>query len=305
VRLITTVAALRAQSRAWKAEGRPVALVPTMGALHEGHLSLVRAAQAGVGSEAVRVIVSIFVNPLQFGPGEDFEHYPRSLDQDLLMLAGAGADAVFNPPVDEMYPPGFDTQVTAGAVAGPLEGAARPGHFDGVVTVVARLFGASLADHAYFGQKDAQQLAVIRRMAQDLAIPVEVVDCPTVREADGLAMSSRNRYLHGADRGRAVALVRALAEAQALRRRGVDDIETLETEMGRVLEAHPGIRTEYARVVDPQTFAPPAAGRPGLAVIAARVGGARLIDNAPVSATDLIRYRAPVPAIPADPAVAV
>ncbi|HEV1998180.1 MAG TPA: pantoate--beta-alanine ligase, partial [Candidatus Dormibacteraeota bacterium] len=185
---MTTVEALQAQARQWMGEGHAVSLVPTMGALHAGHVSLVHAARDARPGELVpRVVVSIFVNPLQFGAGEDFEKYPRSLEDDLVILEAAGADAVFNPSVAEMYPPGFDTRVIAGAVAAPLEGAARPGHFDGVVTAVARLLGAAMADRVHFGQKDAQQLAVIRHMVADLAIPVEVIGGPTVRETDGLA----------------------------------------------------------------------------------------------------------------------
>ena len=292
MRLVTTVAELQAQSRAWKAEGRPVALVPTMGALHAGHVSLVHAARdQGPGELAPRVITSIFVNPLQFGEGEDFDRYPRSIEDDLQMLEAAGADAVFHPTVGEMYPPGFDTRVTAGTVAAPLEGAARPGHFDGVATVVARLFGAAIADRAYFGQKDAQQLAVIRRMVRDLAIPVEVVAGPTVREIDGLAMSSRNRYLGEDARAQAPALVRALAEAQWMHHAGVSDIAAIETAMREVIDAHSGVAGEYARLVDPETFEAPAAGRPRLAVVAARVGPARLIDNAALDAADLITFR--------------
>ena len=292
MKLVTTVAELQAQAREWQAEGHPVALVPTMGALHAGHVSLVHAArEARPGEPAPRVIVSIFVNPLQFGEGEDFTRYPRSLEEDLEVLERAGADAVFNPSVAEVYPPGFDTMVTAGAVAAPLEGAARPGHFDGVVTAVTRLLGAANADRAFFGEKDAQQLAVVRRMVADLAIPVEIVPGPTVREIDGLAMSSRNRYLGVEDRAHALALVRALAEAQAMHQAGISDIPAIEDAMREVLEAHPGVRTEYARIVDPSTFEGPAAGRPRLAVIAARVGPARLIDNAALDAADLVALR--------------
>ena len=287
MKVVETVEELQAQARAWRAAGHPVALVPTMGALHAGHVSLVRAALEVPGA---RVILSIFVNPLQFGPSEDFARYPRSLENDLAAVARAGAHAVFHPSVSEMYPPGFETRVSAGSVGQPLEGEARPGHFDGVTTVVARLLGAAIPDRAYFGQKDAQQLAVIRRMVSDLAIPVEIVGRPTVREADGLAMSSRNRYLGAADRGRAPAMVRALAEAQALYQDGIRIPEALETAMrGVLLEA--GLEPEYARVVDPGTFQAPGAGRPWLAVLAARVGSARLIDNAAVDAGNLLAFR--------------
>ncbi|MDQ6746838.1 MAG: pantoate--beta-alanine ligase [Candidatus Dormibacteraeota bacterium] len=289
MRVIERVSALQAQSRRWKAEGHTVALVPTMGALHAGHLSLVQAARAGAKSP--KVIVSVFVNPLQFGAGEDFERYPRSFGSDLRMLEEAGVEAVFHPSVDEMYPAGFDSQVSVGAVAAPLEGRARPGHFNGVATVVARLLGASIADRAYFGQKDAQQLAVIRRLVTDLAIPVEIIGRPTVRERDGLAMSSRNRYLDGEDRGRALALVRALAEAQALYAEGTRDSRLLERAMKRVLASHPGVSVEYARIVDPSTFEPPAVEGKGLALVAARVGSTRLIDNASLAARDVVAYR--------------
>ena len=294
MKVITSVAELQAQSRRWRREGHLVALVPTMGALHSGHLSLVRAARRKDGREGERrprVIVSIFVNPLQFGPHEDYGRYPRTLGTDLMLLERAGVDAVFHPSVDEMYPAGFDSRVSAGAVSRPLEGKARPGHFDGVATVVARLLGAAIADRAYFGQKDAQQLAVIRRMVADLAIPVEIVGCPTVREPDGLAMSSRNRYLEGPDRENALALVTALAEAQGLYRDGVHDTAKLEAAMRKVLQSTPGVTVEYARIVDPATFEPPAAGGEGLALIAARVGPARLIDNAAVAGGDVMAHR--------------
>jgi pantoate--beta-alanine ligase len=294
MKVIGTIGELQAQARRWKRDGHVVALVPTMGALHAGHLSLVRAARRKEGREGERrprVIVSIFVNPLQFGPNEDYARYPRTLGTDLMLLERAGVDVVFQPSVDEMYPPGFDTRVSAGAVGNPLEGQARPGHFDGVATVVARLLGAAIADRAYFGQKDAQQLAVIRRMVSDLAIPVEVVGCPTVREADGLAMSSRNRYLEGPNREHALALVSALAEVQALYREGVHGTSDLEAAMRRVLMTTPGVTVEYARIVDPATFEPPAAGGEGLALIAARVGPARLIDNAGLASGDVLSHR--------------
>ena len=294
MKVLTTIEELQAQSRKWKQEGDVVSLVPTMGALHAGHLSLVRAARrrGARGTERrPRVIVSIFVNPLQFGPIEDYGRYPRPLGTDLRMLERVGVDVVFHPSVDEMYPAGFDTRVSAGAVAAPLEGVARPGHFDGVATVVARLVGAAVADRAYFGQKDAQQLAVIRRTVQDLAIPVDIVGCPTVREVDGLAMSSRNGYLEGADREHALALVGALAEAQGLYREGVHETAPLEAAMREVLASVPGVVVEYARIVDPATFEPPAAGGEGLALIAARVGPARLIDNAALASVDVLSHR--------------
>ena len=285
--IVETVAGMQDLARAWKAEGNKVALVPTMGALHRGHLSLVTAA----ARPDARVVASVFVNPLQFGPGEDFDAYPRAFDADCAMLEAAGVSAIFHPSVAEMYPPGSDTRIVPGAVAAPLEGERRPGHFTGVATVVARLFGASLADRAYFGQKDAQQLAVVRAMVHDLALPVEVHGRPTVRERDGLAMSSRNRYLAGADRGAAQALVRALARAQGLFALHVSDPDKLEKAMLATLRAQPGVEPDYVAVADPRTFATlDRAGADSLLLVAARVGPARLIDNARAGGRDLARY---------------
>ena len=264
-----------------------------MGALHEGHLSLVRAARA----RDRRVVVSIFVNPLQFGPGEDLEAYPRSLDADARLLQEAEVDALFQPDVPEIYAPGSDTRVAPGAVAVPLEGERRPGHFSGVATVVARLLGAAIPDRAYFGQKDAQQLAVVRAMVADLAMPVEIVGCPIVREPDGLAMSSRNRYLDASDREAALGLVRALAEGQARFASGTTDAESLRRAMLDVLTADPRVAVDYAAVADPGTFTTPAeAGKTRWLLVAARVGPTRLIDNAAGAARDLPNMNAPPPA---------
>ena len=271
--LVETVAALQAASRKWRAAGDSVALVPTMGALHEGHLALVRAAREGND----RVIVSIFVNPLQFGAGEDLDAYPRTFDADRELLESAGVDALFHPSVEEMYPSGSDTRVTPGAVAVPLEGQYRPGHFAGVATVVARLLGAAIPDRAYFGQKDAQQLAVVRAMVRDLAIPVQIVGCPTVRDADGLALSSRNRYLSPAQRAEALAIPAALHAGQQRFAAGETDPQALQTAM---LEVLAGLEVDYAAVADPDTFAVPAeAGPNSLLLVAACAGGTRLIDN--------------------------
>jgi pantoate--beta-alanine ligase len=200
---------MRALARSWHRDGGVIGLVPTMGALHAGHMSLVERARA----ENSRLIVSIFVNPIQFGAGEDLDRYPRPVESDLDLLRAAAFDAVYMPPAQAMYPPGATTRVLAGPVAAPLEGAARPGHFEGVATVVAKLFWASGADRAYFGQKDAQQVAVVMRLAADLDSGVEVVVCPTVREADGLAVSSRNDYLDQQQRVAAVSLGRAMRAA--------------------------------------------------------------------------------------------
>jgi pantoate--beta-alanine ligase len=291
VKIVETVAELQQLSRAWRSEGRRVGFVPTMGALHAGHMSLVEAASR----PGDRVIASIFVNPLQFGAGEDLDSYPRPFERDRRLLRAAGVDVLFHPGVAEMYPSGADTRVSPGPVALPLEGKSRPGHFTGVATVVARLLNAALPDRAYFGQKDAQQLAVIRALVRDLAFPVAVVGCPTIREANGLAMSSRNGYLEPGQTDAALSLVRALAAAQRIGPRG--RAGQVEAAMAAVLQAQPGVKPEYAAVVDPETFARLEPGQPvgdsGLAVIAARVGRARLIDNALVSGKELARFQAP------------
>ena len=254
-----------------------VGLVPTMGYLHEGHLSLVRRARA----ENAQTLATIFVNPAQFGPGEDLSRYPRDLDRDLRLLREAGCDAVFTPGDEEMYRPGHDSWVEPGAVAAPLEGARRPGHFRGVATVVLKLFGITTATRAYFGEKDAQQLAVIRRLAADLDVPVEIVGCPTVREADGLAMSSRNAYLPPEDRAAAPVLHRALQAALERWRSGEKDARALRTIMEETVAAEPRAALDYATVADPATFADvEEAGEGALLLVAARVGPARLIDNA-------------------------
>jgi pantoate--beta-alanine ligase len=293
VQTITTVAELQELSRQWNREGRKVALVPTMGALHEGHLSLVRAAREGVGP-AGGVIVSIFVNPTQFNNPADLAAYPRTLDADRGKLAAMRVDALFNPTAEEMYPPHLEaTWVTASNVAHPLEGEGRPGHFDGVATVVSRLFDAALPDRAYFGQKDAQQVAVVRALVRDLDYHVDLVACPTIREADGLAMSSRNVLLEDPDREHAVGLVQALAVAQAAFAAGVRDTHELGRRMsGQLWEQ--GIEVEYASVVDPASFLDVPAARPGdLAVIAGSLGGVRLIDNAAIEGDDLLAFLPP------------
>jgi pantoate--beta-alanine ligase len=242
-----------------------------MGALHEGHLSLIARARA----ENSRVVVSIFVNPLQFGVGEDFERYPRPVDQDLELLRQASVDAVYMPPPDTMYPPDSTTRVHVGGVTNGLEGAARPGHFEGVATVVTKLFWASGADRAYFGQKDAQQVAVVRRLAADLDSGVEIRVCPTVREADGLAVSSRNAYLSPPERAAAVSLSRALRNAADSYRLGERDLARLRQALIAELSREPLAQVEYAELVDPVSFAGPGT----LAVLAVRVGRTRLIDN--------------------------
>jgi pantoate--beta-alanine ligase len=260
-----------AASRRWHRDGDTIGLVPTMGALHAGHLSLVDAAcQANR-----KVVVSIFVNPIQFGPGEDFERYPRDPDRDGELLERAGVHAIYRPPLEVMYPPKSSTRVIVRGVSEPLEGAERPGHFDGVATVVTKLFGAVEPDRAYFGQKDAQQVAVVRRLARDLDTGVEICVCPTVREADGLALSSRNAYLSPEERKAAQSLSAALRLAAEAYADGKRDQDSLVGALRSRLMAEPLARIDYAEVVDPETFRPP--GR--LAVVAVRIGRTRLIDN--------------------------
>ena len=253
---------------------RTIAFVPTMGALHEGHLSLVRIAR-----EAVPVMVaSIFVNPLQFGPAEDLEAYPRDEERDLSLLESEGVDIVFLPEAHHMYPEGAATTVSVGPIGSILEGADRPGHFDGVATVVAKLFNIVRPDIAVFGQKDAQQVAVIRQLISDLDFGIDLVIGPIVREPDGLALSSRNVYLGPQERGRATALHRALEEGEAALRAGEDHSEA-ERVMGEALGAEPGVDLSYAVAVDPVTFSEPKRAGPVLLLVAASVGATRLIDN--------------------------
>jgi pantoate--beta-alanine ligase len=246
-----------------------------MGALHAGHMSLVARARA----ESSKVIVSIFVNPLQFGAGEDFERYPRPMQQDLDLLREAAVDAVYMPPAEAMYPPAASTRVHVGGVTAGLEGAARPGHFEGVATVVAKLFWASGADRAYFGQKDAQQVAVVKRLAADLDSGIEIRVCPTIREADGLAVSSRNAYLNPAERLAAVSLSRALRQAADRYQAGERDLGQVRAVLVAELAREPMAQVEYAELVDPESFAGPGT----LAVLAVRIGRTRLIDNHDVS----------------------
>jgi pantoate--beta-alanine ligase len=250
----------------------PVALVPTMGALHEGHRTLVRAARERAGS----VVVSVFVNPTQFGPGEDYDRYPRTWDADLAALAEEGADVVFHPPVEEVYPPGaLGVTVDPGPLGGVLEGAVRPGHFAGVLTVVAKLFGLVRPDLAFFGEKDYQQLTLIRAMARELALGPEVVGVLTVREDDGMALSSRNRYLSPELRATAAALSRALRTGAAAGPQGAD----------AVLATAPELVPDYLELTDPDLGPAPAAG-PARLLVAARAGTTRLLDNTAVRLGD-------------------
>ncbi len=253
-----------------------VGLVPTMGFLHEGHLSLVRRARR----ENDTCVVSIFVNPLQFGPTEDLEAYPRDMDRDLDLLSSEGVDLVFAPDFDEMYSPDRSVTVTERDISRSLCGSARPGHFDGVCTVVLKLFNILSPDRAYFGEKDYQQLQVVRRMARDLDVDVEIRGCPIVREKDGLAMSSRNIYLGEAERRDALALSKALVEARSAFEAGERDCRKILATVRRVLEAHPLVNIDYAEIRDAETLLPVerVEGR-AVVALAARVGKARLIDN--------------------------
>ena len=262
MKVLRTVAEARDSARAVRSAGTSIGLVPTMGALHAGHLSLVRAARA----ENDVTAVTIFVNPAQFGPGEDLERYPRDEAGDVALLDGEGVDLVFIPSADEMYPPGFDTWVEPGALGTVLEGAIRPGHFRGVATVCTKLFAIFGPERAYFGRKDAQQAAIIRQVVRELDLPLEIRVCPTVRDADGLAISSRNAYLSADERAVALALPRALDAGLAAHRGGGDAVVAARV----VLEAQPGLTVDYvARAdLDGQTLA-----------AAIRVGRTRLIDN--------------------------
>ena len=262
-----TVVDLRRSVAALRAEGRRIALVPTMGALHEGHLSLVELA----GRDGHAVVVTLFVNPAQFGAGEDLTRYPRDEERDAALAAERGAVLLFAPDADDVYPPGFATTVTVDGPSHGLEGAARPEHFAGVATVVAKLLLAARPDRAVFGQKDAQQVAVVRRLMRDLHLDdVELVVGPTVREADGLAMSSRNAYLDPDDRAAAAVLYRGLSAAAGLASAGERDAAAVEAAARAVIEAEPRCALEYAAVVDPEDVPPP--DRPGRARGARRRG---------------------------------
>jgi pantoate--beta-alanine ligase len=276
MKLLTTMAELRA----WRRGAGRVVFVPTMGALHEGHAALVREARRLAGT-AGRVVVSIFVNPLQFGPGEDLDRYPRTLDADLAICAAAGADRVFAPPVDEVYLPDRSIQVSESRLSRVLCGASRPGHFDGVCTVVAKLFNLVQPDDAVFGKKDYQQLAILRRLVRDLDFPVQLHGLGTVREPDGLALSSRNRYLSAEERAQAPALQAALQRVHAAWRGGVTDTDALlACVCDHLAVAAPLGRIDYAVLVNRHTLEPQAqADAEGLLALAVFFGRTRLIDN--------------------------
>jgi pantoate--beta-alanine ligase len=278
---VATIAGLRSMLDAERAAGRRVGFVPTMGYLHEGHASLIRRARA----ESDVVVVSIFVNPLQFGAGEDLDAYPRDLDRDTRLAEAEGTDVLFTPSVGEMYPRPVLTTVSVAEVSAPLEGAARPTHFDGVSTVVAKLFAIVGPCAAYFGEKDFQQVAVVRRMVADLSVPVDVVACPTVRERDGLALSSRNAYLTPAERAAAPVVHRSLQAGAALVMSGERDPTVVRTLMAEIVQAEPLAELDYAEVVGADSFTVPDPLAGDLRLLAAvRFGRARLIDNVGVTA---------------------
>lgn len=273
---VEAVGQLRSWRRQQREEGRRVGFVPTMGALHEGHLALVDRAR----DLSDRVVMSVFVNPLQFGPDEDFTRYPRNLDRDRALAEDRGVDLLFVPAVAALYPEGADTRVVPGAIADRWEGAVRAGHFAGVLTVVAKLFNLVQPDVAVFGQKDIQQVTLVRRMVDDLDFPLRLVVAPTVREPDGLALSSRNVYLDPPSRAQALGLSRALAAAEAAFAGGETNPAALEAGIRAVLDAHPGLTPDYIAITDPERLEPVAEVVPGTVVaLAGRVGATRLIDN--------------------------
>jgi pantoate--beta-alanine ligase len=275
MQIITTIPQMQQACRNLRRKGT-LGIVPTMGALHDGHLSLVRRAQG----ECDSVVVSIFVNPTQFAAGEDFETYPRTFEEDCAKLKAAGIDMLFAPSPEEMYPPDSTSLVEVPEIGDRLDGASRPGHFRGVATVVAKLFNVVGPDRAYFGQKDAAQVAVLRAMIRDLNFPVQLVACPIVREPDGLAMSSRNRYLSPQNRGRALILHRALQAVCKLLEAGEIRSEVLQDALSGVFAADEVVRLDYAAIVDPCTLLPVADTAQGaLIAVAAWVGSTRLIDN--------------------------
>jgi pantoate--beta-alanine ligase len=276
--------AMQEQAIAWRHAGDDIGLVPTMGALHAGHDSLATRAR----KENQRVIASIFVNPAQFGPHEDFAAYPRPFDADRARLATLGVDAIFHPPVDQIYPPAFKTRVDPGPLAELLEGQSRPGHFAGVLTVVLKLFNLTQPKRAYFGQKDFQQVVLVRQLVRDFGLPVRIVACPTIREPDGLAISSRNAYLSPAERAAAPALRRGLSAAAKAFAAGTSDPVELDAVARSILEGIPGLTIEYVSVVDETTLRAPERAMSGsVLVVAVKLGSTRLIDNVVLGAERL------------------
>ncbi|MFO1019922.1 MAG: pantoate--beta-alanine ligase [Planctomycetales bacterium] len=278
--VVTTVAELREHVRSARQQGKSIGLVPTMGALHAGHVSLIEAARRDCGY----VVVTVFVNPTQFGPKEDLQKYPRPWEDDLAKCRDAGVDLIFRPDVAEVYPKPFFTVVDVTGISEVLEGAHRPGHFQGVATVVLKLFNMAQPDIAYFGQKDFQQQLLIRRMTKELDLPLEIRTCPTIREPDGLALSSRNVYLSPEERRSALALSRCLRHAETRLKSGEKDLAAIRAEMKKILSETPHVVPDYATLVDPETIAELSTPqREQVAVVAAKVGTTRLIDNLPIS----------------------
>lgn len=282
MQVVTTIPEVRAALGTSRVAGTTLGFIPTMGALHAGHLSLVRAAKTACN----RIAVSIFVNPTQFGPNEDYAKYPRTFEADCAALNREGVDLLFAPSAEEMYPAGASTFVDVEGVSDRLDGVSRPGHFRGVATVVAKLFHIIAPDKAFFGQKDAAQVAVLRKMVRDLNFPLELIVCPIVREPDGLAMSSRNRYLSPSERKQALVLTRALGEVEWLAASGATESTALIAAAQAVLASEPAVRIDYCKIVHPDTLEDLADTRHGaLVAIAAFVGTTRLIDNTLLPAT--------------------
>lgn len=276
MKIAKSIAETRAEVRALKSSGKKLGLVPTMGALHDGHLSLVRLAK----QQCDAVAASIFVNPKQFGPNEDFAKYPRSFERDREMLEAAGLDLLFAPTVEEMYPPGSTTSVNVEGLSERLDGVSRPGHFRGVTTVVSKLFNIVEPDIAFFGQKDAGQVAIIKRMVRDLDLPVEIVVGPILREPDGLAISSRNAYLNAKERKQALVLSRALKKVESSIRNGTIGTKQLIDAARQVFAEEPEARVDYVAIVNPETLEPvDDVSKGALIAVAAYVGSTRLIDN--------------------------
>ncbi len=274
--ILRTIREVRNWVQRQRADGYAIHFVPTMGYFHEGHLSLMRRAKADGG----KVIVSIFVNPLQFGPHEDYERYPRDLERDHQLAESVGVDALFYPEVSEMYPPGYQTEVRVKRLSQPLCGRSRPGHFEGVATVVLKLFHIVTPDRAYFGEKDFQQLRIIQQLVQDMNLPVVIVPCPIVREADGLAMSSRNVYLSPEERQSATVLYKSLCWAQEQVQAGERDAQRIRQGVYERIAQEPLARIDYVEVVDAETLEPvERIERPTLVAVAVYFGKARLIDN--------------------------
>lgn len=280
MQIIKTIKDMQTLSRRLRSEKKTIGFVPTMGALHEGHLSLVKRSK----NENDITIVSIFVNPTQFGLKEDFQQYPRDLEGDIKKLSSISADIVFAPENYEMYPEGFSTIINVGSIGDILCGASRPGHFNGVVTVVAKLFNVVIPDKAYFGQKDFQQAVVIKKLIKELNFDIDIVVCPTIREKDGLAMSSRNCYLNQSERNSATILYKALKHAEALIIKGVKDSSYIKKEMEDMVKSEPLAKVEYIEIVEPQSLKIiKTIELPIVICLAVRIGSTRLIDNLPVN----------------------